>query len=90
MDIGNFLVKYDKTPKFCEVCGILGHEFMECGMGFHAPESHECGEFLIAETGRHGRGWCHGIVRREDRRGGAVRVLVVAMEHMHHGRTIRC
>jgi hypothetical protein len=34
-----YLVKYEKVPKFCEVCGILGHEFMECGTCFHAPEN---------------------------------------------------
>jgi hypothetical protein len=54
----NYLVKYEKVPKFCEVCGILGHEFMECGTCFHAPENHVIGEWLIADNNRRGRG--HG------------------------------
>lgn len=51
-----FLVKYEKVPKFCEVCGFLGHEYSECGNGFHKPEDHVFGEWMIADMGRHGRG----------------------------------
>jgi hypothetical protein len=50
-----YLVKYEKVPKFCEVCGILGHEFMECGACFHAPENHVIGEWLIADNNHRGR-----------------------------------
>jgi hypothetical protein len=49
-------VKYEKIPKFCEICGLLGHEFLECGNGFHKEEDHVFGEWLVADTGRRGRG----------------------------------
>jgi hypothetical protein len=51
-----FLVKYEKVPKFCEVCGHMGHEFMECGNGFHKEEDHVFGEWMIADQPRRGRG----------------------------------
>jgi hypothetical protein len=51
-----YLVKYEKVPKFCEICGILGHEFLECGTGFHKEEDHKFGDWMIADTVRRGRG----------------------------------
>ncbi|KAM0826818.1 hypothetical protein ACQ4PT_068632 [Festuca glaucescens] len=51
-----YLVKYEKVPKFCEVCGLLGHEFLECGKGFHKEEDHKFGDWMIADMGRRGRG----------------------------------
>ncbi|KAK1661438.1 hypothetical protein QYE76_049597 [Lolium multiflorum] len=51
-----YLIKYEKVPKFCEVCGLLGHEYVECGNGFHKPDALVYGEWLIAEPPRRGRG----------------------------------
>ncbi|KAK1651010.1 hypothetical protein QYE76_068815 [Lolium multiflorum] len=51
-----YLVKFEKIPKFCEVCGIMGHEYLECGTGYHAPEARVYGEWMIAEPVRRGRG----------------------------------
>jgi hypothetical protein len=30
-------VKYEKVPRYCAVCGFLGHVQEECGSGVHSP-----------------------------------------------------
>jgi hypothetical protein len=50
-----FIVKFEKVPKFCEVCGFLGHEYMEYGNGFHKEEDRVFGDWLIVEPPRRGR-----------------------------------
>jgi hypothetical protein len=62
-----FIVKYEKAPKFCEICGFLGHEFEECGNGFHKPEDHVFGEWMIADVSRRGRGRGRGPRGGRDR-----------------------
>ena len=34
-----FLVKYERLPKWCAVCGMLGHTYKEHGDGIHPPSA---------------------------------------------------
>nr|XP_051202175.1 uncharacterized protein LOC127315756 [Lolium perenne] len=43
-------VKFEKVPRFCEVCGLLGHEQEECGSGVHKQEDMKYGKWLLADT----------------------------------------
>ncbi|KAK1574786.1 hypothetical protein QYE76_017384 [Lolium multiflorum] len=43
-----FQVLYEKLPRFCDVCGILGHGDMECGDGVHTEEAKEYGDWMMA------------------------------------------
>jgi hypothetical protein len=80
-----FLVKYEKIPKFCEVCGLLGDEFLECGKGYHPPKSHIFGDWMIAYVGRRGRGRTRGYVPRGGRGSGHM-ALDVDVGHMQTGK----
>ena len=42
-----FRVKYEKLPKFCAVCGIMGHSYTECGDGVHDKKTFQYGDWLI-------------------------------------------
>jgi hypothetical protein len=37
-------VKYEKVPRYCGVCGLLGHVHEECGSGVHSPRKLEYGK----------------------------------------------
>jgi hypothetical protein len=41
-------IKYEKIPKFCAACGLLGHTHFECGSGEHAEDQLRWGDFLKA------------------------------------------
>jgi hypothetical protein len=43
-------VRYEKIPRYCGVCGLLGHEQDECGTGEHAQEAIKYGTWLMAES----------------------------------------
>ena len=50
-----FCVKYEKLPKFCVVCGLIGHVVSECGDGVHDKAAYHYGDWLIASPERKGR-----------------------------------
>ncbi|KAM0890519.1 hypothetical protein ACQ4PT_027005 [Festuca glaucescens] len=43
-------VKYEKIPRFFEVCGLIGHEQEECGTGVHAEADAKFGKWLLEDT----------------------------------------
>ena len=34
-----YCVRYERLPDWCAVCGMLGHQFNECGDGIHPPSA---------------------------------------------------
>ncbi|KAK1683603.1 hypothetical protein QYE76_044451 [Lolium multiflorum] len=52
-------VKFEKIPRFCAICGLLGHEQEECGSGEHTPAEVRFGKWLLADTPWN-RGQLHG------------------------------
>jgi hypothetical protein len=56
-DKGNplaFQVKYEKLPKFCAICGLIGHVDSECGDCMHDKAAYQYGDWLIASPERKG------------------------------------
>jgi hypothetical protein len=52
-----YQIKYEKMPKFCVVCGFMGHTHLECGSGEHKEDKLKWGDFLKADWETwHGRG----------------------------------
>jgi hypothetical protein len=43
-------VKYEKVPRYCAICGLLGHAQEECGTGVHPPEMVGYGKWMLADT----------------------------------------
>ena len=39
-----FQVMFEKLPRFCEVCGLLGHGELECGDGVHDAAAKQYGD----------------------------------------------
>jgi hypothetical protein len=44
-----YVVLYEKIPKFCGVCGLLGHTHTECGTGEHDENTLKWGDFIKAD-----------------------------------------
>jgi hypothetical protein len=42
-------VKYEKMPKHCEHCGLMGHTYLECGTGEYEENQLQFGQWMIAE-----------------------------------------
>jgi hypothetical protein len=41
-------VKYEKIPKFCKHCGLMGHGELECGSGEYSDEELQYGAWMLA------------------------------------------
>jgi hypothetical protein len=44
----SFQVLYEKLPRYCEVCGVLGNGELECGDGVHGDEAKQYGAWMMA------------------------------------------
>ncbi|KAM0832824.1 hypothetical protein ACQ4PT_064647 [Festuca glaucescens] len=70
-----FLVKFEKLPNWCQVCGHVGHEYKEHGDGIHPPSAlvfkNLRAEWSMRTTSRpnRGRGGGHGAGRNSRRSG---------------------
>jgi hypothetical protein len=42
-----FRVLYEKMPRFCAICGVIGHVADECGDGSHDPKDFQYGDFMM-------------------------------------------
>jgi hypothetical protein len=42
-------VKYEKLPKYCEVCGLMGHVYRECGTGEHEEADLQFGSWMVSD-----------------------------------------
>ncbi|KAK1698726.1 hypothetical protein QYE76_015423 [Lolium multiflorum] len=43
-------VKFEKVPRYCAVCGHIGHVKEECGSGMHPPAAEVFGTWMLADT----------------------------------------
>jgi hypothetical protein len=44
-----FKIQFEKIPRFCGACGMVGHSYLECGTGEHDESKLKWGDFLKAE-----------------------------------------
>jgi hypothetical protein len=64
-------VKYEKLPRFCAHCGIMGHVHLECGAGEYSEEELQFGAWMVAEaeTWRPGTPWFQSLPNEGPRDG---------------------
>ncbi|KAK1695441.1 hypothetical protein QYE76_012138 [Lolium multiflorum] len=62
-------VKYEKIPRFCYVCGLMGHGKEECGTGEHSPSKEAYGSWLLVDTPWNRAQLYGGTSNRPSRRG---------------------
>jgi hypothetical protein len=70
-----YKIQFEKFPKFCGACGMLGHTHLECGTGEHDLTKLKWGDFLKADRetwrgrrvlmGGRGDGWSGRRGRRD-------------------------
>jgi hypothetical protein len=60
-----FKIQFEKIPKFCGACGMVGHSHLECGSGEHDESKLKWGNFLKAD-----RETWHGHFANPGNRGG--------------------
>ena len=63
-----YLVQYEKLSMFCFVCGLMGHEMIECGDGVHDVNKCRWGDWLQVKFG--GNNLRRGAGRGSGPRGG--------------------
>jgi hypothetical protein len=44
----HFQVLYEKMPKFCALCGQMGHGELECGDGVHNVHKNQYGTWMLS------------------------------------------
>lgn len=52
-------VKFEKLPRFCAHCGLMGHTHLECGEGVYSEDELHYGAWMLADD----RSWKPGTPR---------------------------